>query len=193
MGASLEKDLGQAKQPSALRTTIDELARALEARKSSVVGCYNFTGTPYVKDRIMPEVVYAYGLKPAIDNKYLKQPDFFSYTGKIKSDDFVREVITDFWTELGETRHEGMLPKLALFASTIEELEKDLQPAIEKVLSDLGVSSDKILRNVGDPRLTTNEDIREFNRLDTEGSNKQFILLVGDGWDQYQPDAVLDT
>ncbi|WP_295512853.1 DEAD/DEAH box helicase family protein [uncultured Sulfitobacter sp.] len=181
MGASLEKDLGQARQPSALRTTIDELARALEARKSSVVGCYNFTGTPYVKDRIMPEVVYAYGLKPAIDNKYLKQPDFFSYTGSIKSDDFVREVITDFWTELGETRHEGMLPKLALFASTIEELEKDLQPAIEKVLADLGVSSDKILRNVGDSRLTTNEDIREFNRLDTEGSNKQFILLVGKG------------
>jgi len=181
MGASLEKDLGQAKQPSALSTTIDELARALEGRKSSVVGCYNFTGTPYVKDRIMPEVVYAYGLKPAIDNKYLKQPDFFSYTGKIKSDDFIREVITDFWTELGETRHEGMLPKLALFASTIDELEKDLQPAIEKVLAELGVSLDKILRNVGDPRLTTNQDIREFNQLDTEGSNKQFILLVGKG------------
>lgn len=181
MGASLEKDLGQAKQTSALRTTIDELAKALEHRKSSVVGCYNFTGTPYVKDRIMPEVVYAYGLKAAIDNKYLKQPDFFTYTGNIKSDDFVREVITDFWNELGESRHEGMLPKLALFASTIEELEKDLQPAIEEVLADLGVPTDKILRNVGDPRLTTNEDIREFNRLDTEDSGKQFILLVGKG------------
>lgn len=181
MGAALEKDLGQAKQTSALRTTIDELARALDARKSSVVGCYNFTGTPYVKDRIMPEVVYAYGLKAAIDNKYLKRPEFFTYTGNIKSDDFVREVITDFWNALGETRHEGMLPKLALFASTIEELQKDLQPAIENVLADLGVSSDKILRNVGDPKLTTNEDIREFNQLDTEGSNKQFILLVGKG------------
>ncbi|EEE37980.1 hypothetical protein RKLH11_1819 [Rhodobacteraceae bacterium KLH11] len=181
MGAALEKDLGQAKQTSALRTTIDELARALEARKTSVVGCYNFTGTPYVKDRIMPEVVYAYGLKAAIDNKYLKQPDFFTYTGNIKSDDFVREVITDFWTNLGESRHEGMLPKLALFASTIDELEKDLRPAIETVLAELGVSTDKILSNVGDPKLTTNEDILEFNRLDTEGSNKQFILLVGKG------------
>ena len=181
MGTSLEKDLGQAKQSSALRTTIDELSKALEHRRSSVVGCYNFTGTPYVKDRIMPEVVYAYGLKAAIDNKYLKQPNFYTYTGNIKSNDFVREVITDFWNELGESRHEGMLPKLALFASTIEELEKDLQPAIETVLTDLGVPTDKILRNVGDARLTTNEDIREFNRLDTEDSSKQFILLVGKG------------
>ncbi|WP_179381683.1 DEAD/DEAH box helicase [Jannaschia marina] len=178
MGAALEKDLGQAKQTSALRTTIDELARALEARKTSVVGCYNFTGTPYVKDRIMPEVVYAYGLKAAIDNKYLKQPGFFTYTGNIKSDDFLREVITDFWTNLGESRHEGMLPKLALFASTLDELEKDLRPAIETVLAELGVSTDKILRNTGD---STNEEIREFNRLDTEDSNKQFILLVGKG------------
>lgn len=181
MGASLEKDLGQAKQASALRTTIDKLAKALEHRKSSVVGCYNYTGTPYVKDRIMPEVVYAYGLKAAIDNKYLKQPEFLTYTGNIKSDDFVREVITHFWEQQGETRHEGMLPKLALFASTIEELKNDLQPAIERVLAELGVSTDKILRNVGDPKLTTNEDILEFNRLDTEGSNKQFILLVGKG------------
>lgn len=181
MGTSLEKDLGQAKQASALRTTIDELAKALEHRKSSVVGCYNYTGTPYVKDRIMPEVVYAYGLKGAIDNKYLKQPEFRTYTGNIKSDDFIREVITHFWENQGETRHEGMLPKLALFASTIDELKNDLQPAIERVLSELGVSTDKILRNVGDTSLTTNEDIREFNRLDTEDSNKQFILLVGKG------------
>ena len=181
MGTSLEKDLGQAKQASALRTTIDELAKALEHRKSSVVGCYNYTGTPYVKDRIMPEVVYAYGLKAAIDNKYLKQPEFRTYTGNIKSADFIREVIAHFWENQGETRHEGMLPKLALFASTIDELKNDLQPAIERVLSELGISTDKILRNVGDTSLTTNEDIREFNRLDTEDSNKQFILLVGKG------------
>jgi len=37
------------------------------------------------------------------------------------------------------------------------------------------------LVNVGDEKLTTNDDIREFNRLDTPGSEKQFILLVGKG------------
>ncbi len=42
--------------------------------------------------------------------------------------------------------------------------------------------------NVGDEKLTTNDDIREFNRLDTPDSEKQFILLVNiasqrsEGW-----------
>jgi hypothetical protein len=181
MGAALEKDLGQAKQDSALRTTIDELARALEHKKTSVVGCYNFTGTPYVKDTIMPEVVYAYGLKPAIDNKYLKQPDFVDYSGNVKSGDFLKLAVQDFWEREGENRREGMLPKLAIFASTIDELVTELRPALEKILTDLGVPTNRILVNVGDEKLTTDEDIREFNRLDTEASNKQFILLVGKG------------
>ncbi|GGB67530.1 DEAD/DEAH box helicase family protein [Henriciella pelagia] len=181
MGASLEKDLGQANQTSALRTTIDELAKALEVRKTSVVGCYNFTGTPYVKDRIMPEVVYAYGLKAAIDNKYLKQPEFVDYSGNVKSKDFLRELVTDFWTNEGEKRREGMLPKLAIFASTIEELTGELRPALEQVMGTLGIPTSRILVNVGDPKHTTAEEIREFNRLDTPESEKQFILLVGKG------------
>jgi len=181
MGASLEKDLGQGKQSSALRITIDELARALEARGTSVVGCYNFTGTPYVKDRIMPEVVYAYGLKAAIDNKYLKQPEFVDYSGNVKSNDFLREVVTDFWTKEGETRRENMLPKIAIFASTIDELIGELRPALEKVMGGLGIPTTRILVNVGDGKHTTGQDIREFNRLDTPESEKQFILLVGKG------------
>lgn len=181
MGASLEKDLGQGKTASALRTTIDELARALEARKTSVVGCYNFTGTPYVKDRIMPEVVYAYGLKAAIDNEYLKHPEFIDYSGNVKSNDFLRELVTDFWVNEGEKRREGMLPKLAIFASTIDELTSELRPALEKVMASLGIPTTRILVNVGDEKHTTAEDIREFNRLDTAESEKQFILLVGKG------------
>lgn len=181
MGASLEKDLGQGEEASALRTTIDELARALDARKTSVVGCYNFTGTPYVKDRIMPEVVYAYGLKSAIDNKYLKQPEFVDYSGNVKSSDFLRELVTDFWAKEGEKRREGMLPKLAIFASTIEELTGEVRPALEKIMGQLGIPTTRILVNVGDDKHTTGEDIREFNRLDTPDSEKQFILLVGKG------------
>lgn len=146
-----------------------------------MVGCYNFTGTPYVKDTIMPEVVYAYGLKAAIDKAYLKQPDFVDYSGNVKSGDFLKLAVQDFWEREGENRREGMLPKLAIFASTIEELDTELRPALEKILADLGVSTSRILVNVGDEKLTTAEDIREFNRLDTEESDKQFILLVGKG------------
>ena len=35
--------------------------------------------------------------------------------------------------------------------------------------------------NVGDDKVTTNDDLREFKQLDTEGSQKQFILLVNKG------------
>ena len=44
-----------------------------------------------------------------------------------------------------------------------------------------GISTDSILVNVGDDKLTSNDDVREFHKLDTEQSDKQFILLVNKG------------
>ena len=100
------------KSETSLRTTINELANRLEQAGSRVVACYNYTGTPYIGNSIMPEVVYAYGLKEAINNKYLKLTDANGYAN-IKSQDFVRTVIKDFWEkEGGDKRFEGMLPKL---------------------------------------------------------------------------------
>ena len=42
------------------------------AEATSIVACYNFTGTPYVKRQVLPEVVYAYGLRESISNGFLK-------------------------------------------------------------------------------------------------------------------------
>lgn len=67
------------------------------------------------------------------------------------------------------------------FASNIDELEKELRPAVEQVLSKLDISTDKILVNVGDDKITTNDDLREFVNLDSPNSEKQFILLVNKG------------
>ena len=180
IGKELANSQTNSKEASSLRTTINELASRLDACGSRVVACYNYTGTPYIGSSIMPEVVYAYSLADAIKNKYLKQTDPVAYSN-IKSEDFVRNVIKNFWEQEGEKRVEGMLPKLAFFAATIDELQNDLQPKIEKVLDELGIPTDKILINVGDTTLTKNDDIREFNSLDTPESNKQFILLVGKG------------
>ena len=94
---------------------------------------------------------------------------------------FVRAVLTDFWKKYGGRRVEGMLPKLAIFASDIAELDGQLRPAVEDVLGELGIPLDSILVNVGDDKLTTNDDLREFIRLDTPESEKQFILLVNKG------------
>ena len=103
-----------------------------------------------------------------------------SYTNP-RSSEFVKLVIEHFWENHGEQRHEGMLPKLALFAATIKELQEELRPAVESALSDLGVPTSRILVNVGDNKLTSNDDLREFINLDTPTSEKQFILLVNKG------------
>ena len=184
-GNKLAADMGIKTTKTSLRLTIDELAANLDKSGTRACACYNFTGTPYVGDRVLPEVVYGYGLKEAIDKNFLKKMKRHSYTNP-RSSEFVKLVITKFWETHKEQRHEGMLPKLAIFASTIAELQNELRPAVETVLSTLNIPTSRILVNVGDPKLTTNDELREFENLDTTESEKQFILLVNkgkEGWD----------
>ena len=179
-GSKLAKDMGLQRSTTSLRLTIDELAANLKQAGTRVCACYNFTGTPYVGQQVLPEVVYGYGLKEAIDKSFLKKVMLHSYTNP-RSSEFVKLVIEHFWENHREQRHEGMLPKLALFAATINELQNELRPAVESALMDLGVPTDRILVNVGDDRVTSNDDLREFINLDTPASEKQFILLVNKG------------
>ena len=182
-GAKLAKDMGTKNDSSAnsLRKTIDELAINLKAAGTRVVGCYNYTGTPYVGKDVLPEVVYAYGLRKAIDNNYLKQVKLHSFT-QTRQKQFLEIAIDKFLESAKEAgRPEDMLPKMAIFGTTIEEINDVVRPAVEEILADRGIPLDRILVNVGDKKLTTDDDIREFNRLDTPRSEKQFILLVNKG------------
>lgn len=181
-GTTLAKDMGVVKTSTdtSLRNTVDQLAASLERAKTHVVACYNYTGTPYVGREVLPEVVYAYGLQDAIKNGYLKQVSISGYENA-KSAEFVDVLIHDFLKHTHDLRPEGMRPKLAFFASTIDELHNELRPTVEHALSKNGLPSSRILVNVGDDKLTSNDDIREFNRLDHPDSEKQFILLVNKG------------
>jgi hypothetical protein len=181
-GKALAKDMGVGAKETdtSLRTTIDTLAASLSAAGTRVVACYNYTGTPYVGREVLPEVVYAYGLKKAIDKGFLKKVTLHGYANT-RTDEFVDIAIENFLKETDGLRPEGLLPKLAFFAATIDELTGELRPAVERALLKHGIPTSRILVNVGDEKLTTNDDIREFNRLDTEGSEKQFILLVNKG------------
>ena len=179
-GTKLARDMGIKKSSTSLRLTIDELAAKLEQAGTHVCACYNFTGTPYVGQQVLPEVVYGYGLKEAIDKGFLKTVILNSYENT-QSSEFVELAICDFWQNHCEQRHEGMLPKLALFAATIDELQNELRPAVEAALSRHGIPTSRILVNVGDNKLTSNDDLREFINLDTAASEKQFILLVNKG------------
>lgn len=181
-GKALAKDMGVGAKETdtSLRTTIDVLAASLNTAGTRVVACYNYTGTPYVGREVLPEVVYAYGLKEAIDKGFLKKVVLHGYS-TTRTNEFVDIAVERFLTESSSLRPEGMLPKLAFFAATIDELTTELKPAVERALAKHGISASRILVNVGDDKLTTNDDIREFNRLDTEASQKQFILLVNKG------------
>lgn len=178
-GTNLAKDVGAVEddRKTSLRLTIDELARSLARTGSHVVACYNYTGTPYADNQVLPEVVYAYGLKEAIDKAYLKNVLINGYRN-VRNEEFVDEVVKDFIAMVGDGRHEGMLPKLALFAATIDELETRLRPAVEAALAKRGISTGRILVNHSE---ASNDDVREFNALDRPSSEKQYVLLVGKG------------
>lgn len=181
-GNKLAADFGIKNTATSLRVTINELAANLKEAGTLVVGCYNYTGTPYVGSRLLPEVVYTYGLTDAINNKYLKKVKISDFTNvKKQTRAFVRTAITEFWESYNGKRYEGCLPKIAFFASTIDELEKELRPAVEDVLIELNIPTNKILVNVGDDKITSNDDKREFINLDLPTSEKQFILLVNKG------------
>lgn len=181
-GNKLSDDLIGTKTTS-LRMTINELAANLAQAGSRVVGCYNYTGTPYVKNRLLPEVVYSYGLRDAIDHAYLKKVEPYALENiRENIQVFCRKAIGDFWEHCGEKRVEGMLPKIAFFASTIDEARIELKPAIEKELIRLNIPTNRILDYSGD---VGNDEKREFNLLDTKQSEKQILIFVGrghEGW-----------
>ena len=93
----------------------------------------------------------------------------------------------------GELEAEGILHKniivnshlkLAIYASRVEEAVNEVRPALEEILADLGIPASSILVNVGETKYTKDEDIRNFNDLDVQGSQgneKQFIILVDKG------------
>lgn len=165
---------------TALRETILELNGKLASAGTRIVATYNFTGTPYVGSEVLPEVVYAYGLSDAIRYRYLKQVEIHSFA-HTKELTFVREALSDFWKRHKGKRYEGKRAKIAFFASTIEELRKELRPRVETVMEELGIPQKRLLTNVGDETETSSDDIREFNRLDDPESEKQVILLVNKG------------
>lgn len=182
-GKALEKSLSDKKAENGLRRTINLLDEALGSRGSGVVACYNFTGTPYVQNKVLPDVLYAYGLAESINRGYLKSARVLEYK-HVRSESFLRSVITEFWNTYGEKKVEGLLPKLAIFATQIDEVENEVLPACEKILAELGIDTSKILVNTGDAKLTKSEDIHVFNNLDNPnagGNDKQFIILVGKG------------
>lgn len=178
-GADLEKQIrSSVANKTSLRDTINLLAA-----NTSIVACYNYTGTPYVKNQLLPEVVYAYGLRESIWNGYLKDADPIGFEN-VKSDEFLNATVTKFWQKYGGRIYDNLNPKLAIYAANVEEAVNEVVPALEEILTRLEIPTTSILLNVGDSKYTKDEDIRNFNNLDvpgSEGNEKQFVVLVEKG------------
>jgi len=182
-GKELFSSLQDREGKTSLRNTINELASELESKGTKVVACYNYTGTPYVNNSVLPDVISYYGLKQAINEQYLKTVKIQGYDN-VKDITFLNTILKDFFKKHEGKIYEGLLPKIAIFGATVDEIINTVKPAVEEVLSNLGVSLDKILVNVGDGKYTKDNDVNDFNNLDvigTQGSEKQVILLVGKG------------
>ncbi|TAN36368.1 hypothetical protein EPN27_01840 [Patescibacteria group bacterium] len=160
------------------RKTIHHLAE-----QTDVVTVANLTGTPYVKNVMLPDTVYTFGLQQGMEKGILKLVEVTNHGSStdIQSEDFVNAVVGIFWKEYGENRLEGRLPKIAFYTTDITMLEK-LEGNLDKALRALKIPlSKKIVWHssyTGDKKKDADY---EFNRLDTQESEKQFILLVNKG------------
>lgn len=155
------------------RWTINHIHRE---GKTPLTGVINLTGTPYVNNKMVSDVVYHFGLKPGIEKGILKQVRFFEYS-KVKTEKFIEDVIDKFWSEYAENRLEERLPKIAFYSASIDDLQKDLRPKLEKVLARRKIAIDKVLEY----HTEAEKNKGEFLILDTPGSRRQFVLLVGKG------------
>jgi|GEM_PF-1944928 len=86
---------------------------------------------------MLPEVVYHYPLADSIQDGHLKEVRFYDYS-RVKTEEFVRDVVRRFWETYGEERREGLLPKMTVYCATIRELEDEFRPLLEKALAEIG-------------------------------------------------------
>ena len=160
------------------RETIHHLAE-----NTNMISVLNFTGTPYVKNEMLRDTIYVFNLKDGIEKGILKQPIITNHGSRedVQSQDFVEEVVQTFWSQYGEKRVDGKLPKIAFYTTDIDmlnELDKNLSKTLLKLKISLSKKVSWHSKYTGDEK---KESDYEFSRLDTEGSEKQFILLVNKG------------
>src|SRR3989338_575475 len=153
------------------RQTIDYLHK-----HTPLISVVNLTGTPYVNNKMISDVVYHFGLKHGIEKGILKQVRILDY-GIVRSQKFLEEVIDTFIAEYDKKRLEGRLPKIAFYASNINDLQTDLKPKLERILTERNISPSTILEY----HTRAEENINDFRQLDTAESKKRFVLLVGKG------------
>lgn len=163
-----------------VRQTVDYLHR-----NTDVLCVVNTTGTPYFERQPLRDVVVWYGLAQGIEDGILKEvgDNIVLYDfGDDRTADYLRDLITDFWSTYGETcLPSGALAKLAIYFPQNADLD-ELRPVVEQKVFELGGSTAEILRYSS----KASEAERDaFNRLNDPTTPHRVILLVNagtEGW-----------
>lgn len=161
-----------------VRQTVDYLAQ-----ETKVICVVNTTGTPYYKRQPLKDVVIWYGLREGIRDGYLKEVagniQAYDFEGNVEQ--YVAHVIKDFFETYGDVRLPNGAPaRLAMYFPQTDDLVQ-LRPVIDQALVEVGQSPALCLVNTSDDSLTTEADIKAFNRLNDPDAPHRVILLVNKG------------
>jgi len=96
-GLSIFVDEAHHSYGQTLEGTLKKTRQTIEYlhQNTPLVSVVNLTGTPYVNNQMIADVVYHFGLKEGIERGILKQVRILDY-GNVKSEQFVEEVIDTF-------------------------------------------------------------------------------------------------
>lgn len=159
-----------------VRKTVDYLHA-----NTSVRCVVNTTGTPYFGKQLLKDVVIWYGLSEGIRDGILKEvrDGVQSYRFDAANfEEFIAEVIRDFFTEYGSVRLPNGAPaKLAVYFPQTDDLAA-ARPIIERTLATIGQDASLVLRNTND---STQAEEDAFNRLNDPAAPHRVILLVNKG------------
>lgn len=165
------------KELKKVRKTVDYLAE-------NTIVVVNTTGTPYYEKQMLKDVIYWYGVSQGIQDGILKEvrDNIISYED-ISSEDFLKQVIKDFFEEYRDVKIYNNSPaKLAVYFPQTEDLEK-MSPIVEKTVMELGLEPSIILK----VHNKSDEKIKDLfnNRVNDPHLPYRIFLLVNmgtEGW-----------
>ena len=172
------------------------------AEKGAVNSVIGFSGTPYlqkaeqffitdksgIKTEEISNIVYYYRLVDGISN-FLKKPVVYISSSKNRLE-IVESGVCQFLDEYKDKIYaDGTCAKLGIYCGSIETLEEQIYPLIEKIVTGYGLNSTEVILKYhgGNKEYHTPTDSEyEFASLDKPFSKKKIILLVQigkEGWD----------
>lgn len=181
-GQAMESDLKRVRQ------TVNYLHQS-----TGLVCVVNTTGTPYYQRQNLKDVIVWYSLSQGIRDNILKDlsGNIYSYGFTDENtDDFVAEVVRDFFTEYGEVcLPNGAPAKLALYFPQEDDLLA-LRPVVEQTLVALGYSPSLTLKNTSQ---STQAEMDAFNRLNDPTAPHRVLLLVNKGTEGWNCPSLFAT